>query len=70
MSEHPNVASYRRFLNEWLPEALGSLVDLADYAVEARYPVFGEPVSRKEHADALALARRCVSWARSQLRAK
>jgi len=33
MSEHYTTASFRRFVHEWLPSALGQLVDLADYRV-------------------------------------
>ncbi len=34
MTEHPSVDSFRRFIREWLPAALGQVIDVADYAIE------------------------------------
>ena len=34
MTPHPNVESFRGFLEEWLPQRLGEIIDLLDYRVE------------------------------------
>ncbi len=40
---------------------------LSDYAVEARYPDFGEEPSASEAQEALSIAGRVVEWAREKL---
>ena len=40
---------------------------LTDYAVEARYPDFGDEPSEEEALEALRIARRVVEWAEKQL---
>ena len=35
MKPHPNVESFRRLIEEWLPGKLAELVDLVEYEVQA-----------------------------------
>ncbi|MCX6029663.1 MAG: HEPN domain-containing protein [Chloroflexi bacterium] len=43
------------------------VVQLSDYAVEARYPGVGEPVTWQEYHDAVVLAGEAVSWVEENL---
>ena len=48
---------------ERIPRAFWKADDLTQYAVETRYPGPAEPVTKKEHRKAVALAARVVQWA-------
>ena len=46
-----------------IPENLWSAVALTSYASDTRYPGFEPPVTKEEHAQAVALAQSVVLWA-------
>lgn len=50
-----------------LPDRLIQVAQLTVYAVGARYPGFGEPVTRDEYEAALALAAYVVIWAEKEV---
>lgn len=50
-----------------IPENLWSAVALTSYASDTRYPGFEPPVTKEEHAQAVALAREVVLWAGEQI---
>ncbi|MBT9145768.1 MAG: hypothetical protein DDT42_01645 [candidate division WS2 bacterium] len=51
-----------------LPEHIRQAARLSDYAVEARYPGFAEPVSREEYKEAVSIAEGVVNWAQEIVR--
>ncbi len=51
-----------------LPEHIRQAARLSDYAVEARYPGFAEPVSREEYEEAVSIAEGVVNWAQEIVR--
>lgn len=55
---------------EVVPEAIWEAINLADYAVETRYPGPAEPVTRKEYREAVAIAGKVVKWAEKLISAK
>ncbi len=50
-----------------VPSRIREVVQLSDYAVEARYPGVGEPVTWQEYHDAVVLAGEVVSWVEENL---
>lgn len=50
---------------EPIPDEVRDAIILTRYAVHARYPGAGLPVSRKEHESAVELASAVVAWART-----
>jgi len=46
-----------------LPEHIRQAARLSDYAVEARYPGFAEPVSQEEYEEAISIAVSVLNWA-------
>ena len=54
---------------ESIPAAVRNAVVLTRYAVHARYPGAGFPVSRREYESAVQLATAVVAWARDLVRA-
>ena len=50
---------------EPIPDEVRDAVILTRYAVHARYPGAGLPVSRKEYESAVSLAAAVVAWART-----
>jgi len=46
-----------------VPELVRQAAALSEYAVEARYPGFSEPVTRREYEEVLAVAEGVVRWA-------
>lgn len=51
-----------------VPEELLESVELTIYAVETRYPLhYQEPISEKEHKNALQIAQKVYDWAESQI---
>lgn len=50
-----------------IPPEVKAADGLTSYAVQARYPGWGEEVTEEEYRGALELARRVVSWAESIL---
>ncbi len=50
-----------------IPPAVKAADGLTSYAVQARYPGWGEKVTEEEYRRALELARRVVSWVESIL---
>ena len=46
-----------------LPEHIRQAARLSDYAVEARYPGFAEPVSQEEYEEAVSIAVSVLHWA-------
>ena len=54
---------------ESIPAAVRNAVVLTRYAVQARYPGAGLPVSRREYESAAQLATAVVAWARDVVRA-
>lgn len=46
-----------------IPPEVKAADGLTSYAVQARYPGWGEEVTEKEYQHTLELARRVVSWA-------
>lgn len=50
-----------------IPPEVEAADGLTSYAVQARYPGWGEEVTKEEHQRALELARQVVSWAESIL---
>jgi HEPN domain-containing protein len=50
-----------------VPPEIRAVNILTSYAVQARYPGWGEEVTKAEYQHALELARRVVSWAASIL---
>lgn len=55
---------------EVVPEAIWETINLADYAVETRYPGPAEPVTKTEYRQAVALAEKVVKWAEKIISAK
>jgi len=51
-----------------LPEHIRQAARLSDYAVEARYPGFSEPVIWEEYEEAVSIAEAVVSWAEEMIR--
>jgi HEPN domain-containing protein len=45
-----------------VPEEILTSVILTSYASEARYPGIGDPVTKEEHAEAIALAEAVLRW--------
>jgi len=45
-----------------IPEEVERVIDLTDYAVEARYPGEREPISEEEYEEALKLAETVYEW--------
>jgi len=52
---------------EPIPDSIRDAVILTRYAVHARYPGAGLPVSRQEYETAVALAGAVVAWARTRI---
>jgi HEPN domain-containing protein len=50
-----------------VPEEIKEVVELSDYAVQARYPGDYYPVSQDEYDRAVELAQRVLSWAEEQV---
>lgn len=50
-----------------VPEAVQRVVELADYAVQTRYPGDYPPVTSEEYDDAVAIAEAVLEWATAQL---
>ena len=46
-----------------LPEHIRQAARLSDYAVEARYPGFAEPVSQEEYEEAVSITVSVLNWA-------
>jgi len=46
-----------------IPQGFWKADSLTEYAVETRYPGPAEPVTEKEHRQAVALAEKIVKWA-------
>jgi HEPN domain-containing protein len=47
-----------------VPQAVKDAIGLTKYAVRARYPGVGPPITREGHEEALRLARTVLDWAR------
>ncbi len=62
-----NIGTLIDLLEEYIdiPESIGDVAILTEYAVSSRYPTFSEPVDRNDYELALQLADRCFLWARS-----
>jgi len=45
------------------PEQILEAAKLSDYAVEARYPGLGEPVTHEEYLEAISIAEAVINWA-------
>jgi len=50
-----------------IPENLWNAVTLTSYASDTRYPGFEPPVTKEEHAEAVALAQAVALWAEEQI---
>lgn len=50
-----------------VPQSLEAAAELTRYASATRYPGLDEPVSPREHAEAVAAAEAVVRWAEEQL---
>ena len=50
-----------------IPTEVKEAVILTEYAGEARYPAFAEPVTVKEYREALRLAEIVVTWAQQEI---
>jgi HEPN domain-containing protein len=55
---------------EMVPDEIWATKVLTEYAVEARYPGVGEPVTHEEYKEAVSLAERVIQWAESCLARK
>ena len=44
---------------------IAAATELSDYALGARYPGFGEPVTEDEHAKAIKIACDVIAWAKT-----
>ncbi len=55
---------------EDIPPRVREAQVLSDYAVEARYPGLGEPVTREEYQEAIALAEEVVRWVAERLQGR
>lgn len=51
-----------------IPPAVYDSIDLTEFATEARYPGFGEPVTGEECKKAVMTAKTVVQWAENKLR--
>lgn len=52
-----------------VPEELLTSTELTIYAVETRYPMhYQEPVTKKEHAEALEIAQKVYEWVEEQFK--
>ena len=52
---------------EVITEAVAQAVDLTDYATTTRYPAMIEPVTEREHVDAVKIAEAVIRWAEGRL---
>ena len=52
---------------EIIPEVVGRAGDLTEYATTTRYPAMIEPVTEREHADAVKIAEGVIRWAEGRL---
>lgn len=50
-----------------IPTEVKETIILTEYAGEARYPGLTEPVTVKEHQEALRLAEKMVTWAQQEM---
>ena len=50
-----------------IPEAIGRAGELTDYATTTRYPATVEPVTERDHADAVEIAETVIRWAEKRL---
>ncbi len=53
-----------------VPGEIWDAVDLADYAVETRYPGPAEAVTKKEYGEAVVLAQKVIKWAKKIITGK
>ncbi|MDI6716859.1 MAG: HEPN domain-containing protein [Actinomycetota bacterium] len=53
---------------EEVPAQVRDTVKLTDYAVEARYPGIGEPVTDDEYEEAIKLAEEVVEWVENKIK--
>jgi len=70
--EYPKVHSFTLLLARLgqfvtVPDLVREAVELADYAVQTRYPGDYYPVTEEEYRRALELAERVLIWVRSQV---
>lgn len=52
---------------EIIPEAVGRAGELTDYATTTRYPAMIEPVTERDHSDAVRIAEAVIQWAEERL---
>ena len=52
---------------EVIPEVIAQARELTDYATTIRYPAMIEPVTEREHADAVKVAEDVIRWAEKRL---
>lgn len=50
-----------------VPERVRGAAALSDYAVEARYPGLGEPVTREEYEQAVVTATAVLNWVQGEI---
>lgn len=71
--EFPKVHSFNILLERLqkytaIPERIKKVLDLSDYAVQARYPGDYSPVTKTEYQKAISIAQSVLNWAKKVLK--